>query len=179
MRLPRLAALVALIATLAGCGAQTLDDYAAGTPPLDLRTYLSGPLAASGVFFDRAGRAEVLFTADMIGTWAGNTGTLAEDFRYSDGRTDQRTWTLVFTDDQTFTGTAHDVEGRAVGAQSGNAATMSYRLRLKREGGDEITVAMEDWFYLLDDGTLINRARMSKFGVTVGELIVTFRKRAP
>lgn len=35
---------------------------------------------------------------------------------------------------------------------------------------------MEDWFYLLADGTLVNRARMSKFGLPVGQLFVTFRK---
>jgi len=173
---PSLAAALALAATLSGCGGQSLDDYAAGTPRLDLREYLDGPLAASGIFFGRSGEAELRFTVDMVGEWEGSTGTLAEDFVYSDGRTEQRTWTLTFTDDRNFTATAHDVEGEAVGAQSGSAATMRYRLRLKREGGDEITVSMEDWFYLTDDGTLINRARMSKFGVTVGELIVTFRK---
>jgi len=35
---------------------------------------------------------------------------------------------------------------------------------------------MEDWFYLMDDGRLINRARMSKFGLKVGELFVSFSK---
>ncbi|MCL5776546.1 DUF3833 domain-containing protein [Limibaculum sp. FT325] len=177
--MPRLAAALALVALLAGCAGQRLEDYAAETPRLDLREYLDGPLQASGIFFGRSGRADLRFTVDMVGSWDGNTGTLEEDFVYSDGRTERRVWTLTFADDEAFTGTAHDVEGQAVGRQSGSAATMTYRLRLTREGGDEITVSMEDWFYLLEDGTLINRARMSKFGITVGELIVTFRKPAP
>ncbi len=161
---------------LSACGSQKLEDYSAETPTLDLREYLNGPLTASGVFFGLSDRAELRFVVDMEGTWEGKIGTLAEQFRYSDGKTEERIWTIRFQDDERFTATAADVEGEAVGGQSGNAATMSYRLRLPRDDGDEIVVSMEDWFYLQEDGTLINRAEMSKYGVTVGELIVVFRK---
>jgi hypothetical protein len=146
---------LAVVTGLAGCGSQALEDYAGGQPELDLRDYLNGSLTASGIFFDRA---------------------LAEQFRYSDGRTDQRVWTLRFQDDARFTGTADDVVGEALGMQSGNAAKMTYRLRIPRED-DEIVVSMEDWFYLQDDGTLINRTKMRKFGVMVGELVIAFRKQ--
>jgi hypothetical protein len=166
---------VAVIASLAGCGSQVLDDYAAETPRLDLREYLNGPLTASGIFFDYAGRADLRFIVDMDGSWNGNTGTLSERFRYSDGQTDERIWTIRFTDDQRFTATAHDVVGEATGGQKGNAAMMKYRLRIPRDG-KEVVVSMEDWLYLQEDGTLINRAKMRKFGLSVGELVVTFRK---
>lgn len=157
-------------------GSQSLDAYAAETPVLDLRDYLSGPLAASGVFLGLSGHVERRFTVEMFGRWSGNRGTLDERFRYGDGETGDRRWNLVFADDGTFIATARDVEGTARGAQDGNAAAMRYRLRVPRAKG-EIVVAIEDWFYLMDDGTLINRARMSKFGLKVGELLVSFRKR--
>jgi len=169
------AAALAIIAGLAGCGSQALEDYADETPPLDLREYFDGPLTASGIFFDHAGRADRRFVVDMEGSWDGNTGTLAERFRYSDGRTDERVWTIRFEDDERFTATAHDVVGEAKGGQRGNAAMMQYRLRVPRDG-DEIVVSMEDWLYLQEDDTLINRTTMRKFGLTVGELVVTFRK---
>ncbi len=157
-------------------GAQGVGDYADATPVLDLRDYLNGPLTASGVFFGLSGRAERRFTVDMAGRWSGSKGRLEEYFRYNDGEIGRRRWDLTFRDDRTFTATAHDVEGMAEGAQCGNAAVMHYRLRVPRAKGD-IVVSMEDWFYLMDDGTLINRARMSKFGLKVGELCVSFRKR--
>jgi len=166
---------LAVIAGLAGCGSQALEDYAAETPRLDLREYLSGPLTASGIFFDHAGRASLRFVVDMEGSWDGDTGQLAERFRYSDGRSDERVWNIRFQDGNRFTATAHDVVGEAKGSQRGNAAMMEYRLRVPRDDG-EIVVAMEDWLYLQEDGTLINRTRMSKFGLTVGELVVAFRK---
>ncbi len=158
-------------------GAQGVDDYAGGTPILDLRDYLNGPLTASGVFFGLSGRVERRFAADMTGRWCGEKGTLEELFRYDNGETGERCWKLTFADDRSFSATAHDVEGVAAGVQRGNAAAMRYRLRVSRTRGD-IVVGMEDWFYLMDDGTLINRARMSKFGLKVGELFVSFRKTA-
>ena len=156
-------------------GAQAVEDYAAETPVLDLRTYLNGRLSASGVFVGLSGRVERRFTIDMVGRWSGSTGTLDERFHYDDGRTDDRRWNLIFADDGTFSATAHDVEGAATGVQCGCAAAMRYRLRVPRANGT-ILVGMEDWFYLTDDGTLINRARMSKFGLKVGELFVSLRK---
>ena len=156
-------------------GAQSVAAYAAETPVLDLREYLSGTLIASGVFFGFSGRVERRFVADMRGDWNGNTGTLDERFRFADGEVGDRCWTMTFADDGSFVATAPDVEGHAVGRQCGNAAAMRYRLRVPR-GNGEIVVGLEDWFYLLHDGTLINKARMSKFGLKVGELVVSFRK---
>lgn len=173
---PRQIGLALMIAVgLAGCAAPNLADYAAETPTLDLRTYLDGSLTASGVFFNRGGAAELRFVVDMEGDWQGDVGTLTERFRYSDGRTDERVWTLRFQDDHSFTATAADVVGTAEGAQRGNAATMRYSLRLLRDG-DEIIVDLEDWFYLQEDGVLINRASMTKYGFEVGELFIAFRK---
>jgi hypothetical protein len=175
MNLRNIAATLTMVAGLAGCGSQALEDYAGEAPRLDLRDYLSGPLAASGVFIGPGGGADLRFVVEMEGVWEGDVGTLTENFRYADGRTDQRVWTIRFADDQNFTATAPDVEGVAVGAQNGSAARMNYRLRLPEDAGG-LTVSMEDWFYLMEDGTLINRAQMRKFGLPVGEVIVAFRK---
>ncbi len=158
-------------------GTQSVEAYAAGEPVLDLREYLSGPLVAAGVFFGLSGRVQRRFVADMVGTWSGNTGTLEERFGFDDGEVGNRCWTMTFAEDGTFVATAPDVVGDASGRQSGNVAAMRYRLRVPL-GKGEIVVDMLDWFYLLHDGTLINKARMSKFGLKVGELVVSFRRRA-
>ncbi len=172
--------LCALAATaafmLGGCSATTTEDYASKTPKLDIRHYLNGPLEAHGILFDMSGKADLEFKVTMKGAWNGNTGTLDEDFVFSDGRKDKRVWTVTFKDDHHFTATAHDVIGEAVGTQHGNAVNMKYTLRVKRANGDMIDLTMDDWMYLLDDKTLINRTKMKKFGFTVGELVITFRK---
>ena len=161
---------------LSGCSSITTDYYAKNTPKLDIRHYLNGPLEAWGILYDIEGKADLQFHVTMRGTWKGNTGTLDEHFVYSDGRKDQRVWTIQFTDDNHFTATAHDVIGSAEGSQNGNTVNMKYMLNAKRASGSTITLSMDDWMYLLDDKTLINRTRMRKLGLTVGELVITFRK---
>lgn len=154
---------------------RNLDTYASETLILDLRKYLTGNLKASGVFFGLSGMVTRRFTLTMEGKWSGNKGTLNEDFCYNNGEIGNRFWSFDFNDNGTFTATAPDVVGQANGAQCGNAAVMSYQLKVHR-GQREIIVTMEDWLYLLEDMSLINRARMSKFGFKVGEVFAAFQK---
>lgn len=161
---------------LSSCSSITTEDYANKTPKLDIRSYLNGPLEAWGVLYDYSGKADLEFYVTMTGTWQGNTGTLEEHFVYSDGRKDQRTWTITFSDDHHFKATAHDVVGEAKGTQHGNAVNMQYVLNAKRSSGEMITLSMDDWMYLMNDKILINRTKMKKFGLTVGELVITFKK---
>jgi hypothetical protein len=165
-----------MLYVLTGCSSVTTKDYAGGTPTLDIRDYLNGKLVAHGVLFDYTDKADLHFTVTMEGKWDGNTGTLKEDFVYSDGRKDQRIWTITFTDDTNFTATAHDVVGKAIGSQAGNAANMKYVLDVKRASGDTIRLTLDDWLFLVDDKTLINRTKLKKFGLTVGELVISFKK---
>lgn len=161
---------------IAGCSGPTTQDYAHVTPPLDLREYLNGPLVAKGVLFDYSGKADLMFRVAMTGSWNGNEGKLDEHFTYSDGRTERRVWRIRYSDDHHFTATADDVIGTANGTQHGNSVNMRYTLDAKRPDGDRITLSMDDWMYLLDDQTLINRTAMRKYGVKVGELVITFEK---
>ena len=161
---------------LAGCSSPSTKDYAEVTPKLDLREYFNGPLVAKGILFDYTGKADLMFRVDLVGSWQGNEGTLREHFTYSDGRTEERTWHMRFTDDHQFTATADDVVGIANGAQDGNSVNMRYTLNAKRPDGDRIILSMDDWMYLLDERTLINRTAMRKYGLTVGELVITFEK---
>lgn len=170
------ALLVGTALLLSSCSSPTPADYAAEEPTLDLRTYLNGPLEAHGILFDYTGKPDLRFHVAMTGRWNGNTGTLEEHFTYSDGRKETRTWTITFRDDHHFTGTAADVVGEATGSQYGNSMNMRYTLDATRPNGDTITLSMDDWMYLMDEKTLINRTTMRKFGLKVGELVITFRK---
>ncbi|WP_049278077.1 DUF3833 family protein, partial [Pseudomonas putida] len=37
-------------------------------------------------------------------------------------------------------------------------------------------VDLDDWMYLMDDDTLINRSSMSKLGVEIGQITLFFRR---
>ncbi len=168
----------AIMLLLTGCSSPTTKDYADVKPALDLREYMNGRLVAKGILFDYSGKADLMFTVTIDASWQGNDGTLREHFIYSDGRTEDRTWRVHFTDDHQFTATADDVVGTARGSQHGNSVNMRYTLNAKRPDGDRIILSMDDWMYQLDEHTLINRTSMHKYGLKVGELVITFEKEA-
>jgi hypothetical protein len=42
-----------------------------------------------------------------------------------------------------------------------------------------IEVQFDDWMYLIDERVMLNRATMRKFGVTLGEVTLSFTRRSP
>jgi hypothetical protein len=162
-------------ALLAACAAPTPADYAAEKPVLDLKQYLSGPLVAHGIFTDRSGKVARRFTVQMTGTWNGNQGELDERFTYSDGQTQRRVWFLTDLGGGRYSGRADDVVGEAQGTAAGNALNWQYTLRLPVDG-KVYEVQFDDWMYLIDDRVMLNKAVMSKFGIRLGEVTLSFYK---
>ncbi|MGY8892872.1 MAG: DUF3833 domain-containing protein [Burkholderiales bacterium] len=178
MRAFKWVAFACAIALSSACTTAHIGDYADDQPSLDLRTYFNGPVTAYGMFQDRSGRVVKRFEVAMTGTWQGNSGVLDELFTYSDGSTDRRVWRLTQHSDGRVTGEADDVVGAATGAVSGNAMQWRYTLRLPVEGS-VYEVSMDDWMYLLNERIMINRTAMSKWGVHLGDVTLTFIKPAP
>jgi len=73
-------------------------------------------------------------------------------------------------------GRAGDVVGEAIGEVAGNALRWRYRLNLAVDGS-VYEVSFDDWMYLMDEDTLINRSSMSKFGVEWGQVTLFFRRQ--
>lgn len=175
MRLAGLA--VGLIATLLVVGCTTsVRDYAGREPRLDLRTYFDGPLVAWGIVQSRTGEVTRSFRVDMIGHWEGDTGTLEEDFTWSDGQLERRVWTFRRLDEHRYVGTAADVVGEAQGEARGNALRWRYTLALPWNEGT-VNVLLDDWMWLIQDDVLVNRSEIRKFGVRLGEVTIFFRKQ--
>ena len=171
-----LTASLAGAATLAGCAGPQISDYAGQKPALDLRTYFNGTLDAYGVFTDRSGQVVKRFTVVMRCTWDGDNGVLDEDFVYSDGTTGKRIWRMKHLGDGRYSGTADDVVGEALGETRGNAFRWGYTLALPVDG-QVWNVTFDDWMYLMDERVMLNKAVMSKFGVRLGEVTLSFVKR--
>ena len=168
--------LLAGTAVLTGCANPQVTDYAQERPLLELDRYFTGRVLAHGVFQKRNGAVARRFTVVMDCHWEGNQGVLDEAFTYSDGSTERRIWRLTKHADGRYTGRADDVVGEAQGQTSGNAFRRNYTLRLPVDG-KEYEVQFDDWMFLVDDRVMLNRATMSKFGVTLGEVLLSFTKQ--
>lgn len=166
--------------TLAACAAVEPRDYAQERPPLDLRQYFNGVIEGHGMFIGRSGKVERRFIVTIEASWRGDVGTLDEDFVWSDGEREKRVWTLRPLPRQPgrWTGTAADVVGSATGSVAGNALNWRYTYALKTTAGRTWNIAFDDWMYLIDEHTMLNRARLSYWGFDVGEVLIAFRKRS-
>ncbi|MRW88598.1 DUF3833 family protein [Duganella sp. FT80W] len=168
--------LLALAALLAGCAGPDVQQYRNTTPTLDLPAYFSGTTDAWGMFQKRDGTVARRFHVEITGTPTKDGMTLDEQFRYDDGKTERRIWQLMRDGDHQWRGTAGDVKGEAHGEQAGNALRWQYTLLLPVDG-TTYEMQFDDWMFLIDRCTMINRASMRKFGVELGQVTLTFRKR--
>ena len=172
-------ALVAVAAMLAGhrlfgFPGQRADDYSGTEPVFDPARHLAGRMIAHGVIFGPTGRVASRFTAGMEGDWQGEAGRLRERFRFAGGGTQAREWRLRLAPGGRITATADDIIGTATGRASGAGLRLCYRLRLAPDAGGHVLSAT-DWMYLMEDGTIVNRSEMRKFGLPVAMLVATIR----
>lgn len=160
---------------LTGCGGMDIKKFEAATPQLVLEEYFAGKTRAWGIFEDRFGTLRRQFTVDIDGRWDGRTLVLDERFVYRDGERDRRVWTIEKVGPNRYQGRADDVIGVATGEAKGNALSWRYNMDLK-VGDSTLRVHFDDWMFLQPDNVLINRARVSKWGVELGRVTLFFSK---
>ncbi len=161
---------------LVGCGGIQSKNYLDLEPRFDLQTYFSGKIKAWGIVQNRSGNVVNRFDVDIIGSWDGDVGTLEEDFYYYDGETQRRVWTIEKKGANSYEGRADDVLGVASSMVYGNAAQWSYSMDLPV---DDTTyrVQFDDWMWLMNDGVLMNRSYIKKFGITMAEVTIFMQKQ--
>ncbi len=157
--------------------AQSPEDYASQTPVLDIREQLNGAILCEGVIYGPTGKVSSRFVADFEANWDGNTGVMAEHFRYDSGTTQDREWTLTLNADGTIKAEAPDLVGTGTGRQSGSSVLLNYRIKLPESSGGHV-LDVTDWMYLMENGTIMNRSQFRKYGIKVAELVATMRPAA-
>ncbi|MCM8534525.1 MAG: DUF3833 domain-containing protein [Lentisphaeraceae bacterium] len=162
---------------LVGCSSSPdLELYEESSPKLDLKQYFTGPIKAWGLVQDRSGNVTRRFDVDMVGTWEGDVGTLKEKFEYYDGEKQYRVWTIKKTVDNEYEATADDILDKASAKVAGNAMQWIYEMDLP-VGDTTYRITFDDWMFLMNDGVLINRSYLKKFGITVAELTLFMQKQ--
>ena len=161
---------------IAGCSSTSLDDPRLSTREFNLEEYFDGTSVAYGQFQDRFGKVRQRFVVNVKGSWDGSTLTLVEDFTYDDGRTEQRVWNLVKTGADTWEGKADGVQGVAKGEERGDTFNWGYTIDLPLANGKTQRVTFDDWMWLMEDGRMLNKAIMSRYGVRLCEVTIFFEK---
>lgn len=176
----RLIAIFTALMLAACAGTPELDDPKLSDRKLDLEEFFDGRLVAYGQFQDLFGTVRRRFEVEVRGDWNGERLRLVEDFVYEDGATERRIWTLRKTGPDSWEGIAPGVIGAATGEERGDTFNWQYTIDLPIPAADgsvdTLRASFDDWMWLMADDRLLNRAYMSRYGVPIGEVIITFEK---
>ncbi len=153
----------------------SIEYYQNKKPMMSIKDYFSGSLKAWGIVQDWKGRVVRTFEIRMMGTWDGDIGTLKEFFSYDDGETHERIWTIKKQENGRYEGTASDILGKAIGIEKGNAAHWAYTMDLAVDQ-KTFRIKFDDWMWIMNDGVLMNRSYLKKFGLTVAEVTIFMKK---
>ena len=159
---------------LIGC-TKNLDNFSNVEPKFNLFNYFKGQTEAWGIFEDRFGNIKKQFKVNITGTLEGNYLRLNEEFMYKDGKNESRIWNIKKINEYNYQGTANDIEGVAKGKSKGNALNWKYHMNIKVKEKN-ILVHFDDWMYLQENNILINKAKVTKWGFKVGEVLLFFSK---
>lgn len=149
----------------------TQDAYAAD---LTLESYFAGKTKATGSFSAING-VKRQFDVDLTGKWNGKTLTLREDFTYSDGERDTKTWRFTKLGPGLYTGTREDVIGQTRVEIEGKVAKFNYVVNLGTQAKPN-KVHFYDRMELKPDGTLVNTAWVTKYLLPVAKTTVIFKR---
>ncbi|MBV1788167.1 DUF3833 domain-containing protein [Marinobacterium sp. D7] len=141
----------------------------------DLFEYFRGATRAYGLFETPFGRCRRQLLIDLSGRVEGDTLILDEAFVYDDGERQQRTWRIQRISHSRYRGTAADLSKPALGNVVANRLHWRYQLNLP-VGQRSVRVDFNDQMFLMADDVLINRARLSKWGIPIGSVTLAFNR---
>jgi hypothetical protein len=167
---------LAVVLTLAACGTAVPVDHFAGTAPaFDAVAFWAGHHRSWGVLENRGGAPTETVVTDCIGTVLPDGSLhMVQTLTQGDGTVQHRDWHLRRTAPGAFTATANDMVGEAHGTAAGRVFHWNWVLALS-PGNSLKNVTMDQWMYLMDGGTMMNRTTISKLGVILAEVSEEFQ----
>jgi len=168
--------LLVLLSILQSCSGLSPDYYADNEPEMVMEDFFDGDLVAHGIVKDWRGRVIRRFTADILAYWNDGIGVLEEDFVFDDGELQRRVWEIRDLGNGLYSGTAADVVGLGDIEVAGNSTFLNYVLRIPY-GDGTIDVRVDDRMYLVSESTLINESILTKFGISVGTILLVIERR--
>lgn len=174
----RLLAALVLPLMLAGCaGAPKVFGEDPAAKQFVLEDVFIGRGTGEGEFRNAVTGSKRPFTVRFNGTRTKDGLTLAEDIAYADGEKERHVWRFTRTGANTYEGRRDDVVGVAKGVVTGNTLRLSYDVKLST-GGSTAQVHFDDSLVLHAPGVVLNRAKVSKFGVAFGDVDIAITMRA-
>jgi len=130
-------------------------DYLDKGTKMDIKKFFNGEVEGFAITKDEEDKIIGTQTIKITGKWEENKGVVQQNFTYSDGKKDNRTWLITVNSDGTFDAAGHDVSSLGKGKQIGNVAQMTYSLLVAGKKDTKQEVKFEDRIYLIDEKSAI------------------------
>lgn len=166
---------VLLAASLLGCSpSMPVSGFSATAPAFDPVRFFTGHVRSWGVLEDRSGQPTSIVLTDCTGQADGPDGLrMTQRLTVGQDAPVTREWRMRRVAPGRYEATANDMVGAATGEASGRAFHWQWTLALS-PGNALKNVTMEQWWYLLDDGSMLNRTTVSKLGYIAAEVTEHF-----
>jgi hypothetical protein len=156
---------VLAMSVLAACASPPAATTSSSSQTLVLEEFFAGRTIARGQFINSWTGSKRAFDVNIEGRWDGRTLTLVEDFTFSDGERDRKTWYLNREAPGLYVGTREDVVGTARVWTDGKVVRLEYTVKL---GG--LTVDFADVLMLEAPELVVNKANVSKWMIPIGRV---------
>lgn len=169
--------LAAALLALGGCSNPLpVSAFGATGPALDPVRFFTGHLRSWGVLENRSGQPTSIVLTDCRGEAEGPDGLhMIQRLQVGTDAPTTRDWHMRRLGLGQFEATANDAVGPARGEAAGRAFHWQWTLALS-PGNPVKNVDMDQWWYLLDDGSMLNRTTIRKLGFIVAEVTEHFAR---
>ena len=159
---------------VSACAAGPVRPNGAAEPGFDPIAFFDGHTRSRGVIEDRSGAPTGPIVTDSV-AYQDAAGRLhmAQTLMSPGGTAQRRDWVLWRTGPDTFDATANDMDGTARGESTGRMFHWTW-IWARSPGDPLMNVTMNQWMYRMDDGSVIIRTAVSKFGFIVAEVTEQF-----
>lgn len=147
--------------------------------PFHLETFFDGVATGTGFYQGRSGAVGRQMFCRIEGVWEEDRQrlTLNEEFWFVDGCYETRIWTIDKLAANDYRFTAGDTVGEGHGSHTEtNVFTSRYSLNYDLPnpvlGREKMVFSFEDFMLGVDEDRMINRSRMKKFGVWLGDIVL-------
>jgi len=162
------------VLALTGCSPVPVSYFAGDGPEMDPVRFFTGHLHSWGVIENRSGAPTERVETDCLGQAEGPDGLhMVQKLTMGDGQVQTRDWHMRRVAPHRFEATANDMIGTATGESAGRV--FHWQWSVEARPGNALTgVTLDQWMYLLDDGSMMNRSSISKLGVQLAQVSEVF-----
>ena len=163
-----------LLFAVGGCSDPLPIQSFPSPPNFDPVRFFSGDINSWGVLENRSGEPTAVVTTNGRGEPEGPDGVhFLQHLHVGTDAPTTRDWHMRRVGPGRFDATANDMVGTAHGEAGGRAFHWQWSLAL-HPGNPLTNVTMDQWWYLQDDGSILNRTIIRKLGIVLAEVTEHF-----